>query len=204
MKLYYITGACSLSPHIALRETGLSFDLEQVDSKTKKTKSGADFLKVNPKGYVPALQLDDGQTLTEAAVIVQYIADKKPEAKLLPPAGTTERYRAQEWLNYVATEIHKGVGALFNPKLTDPWKDVLRESVAPKFDYLSKRLEGRSYAFGDGFSVVDGYLFTVLAWPQYVGIDLAKWPVLKSYTDGIAQRPSVQAALKAEGLVKNP
>jgi glutathione S-transferase len=198
MKLYYIPHACSLSPHIALRETGLSFDLEQVDSKTKKTKSGADFLKVNPKGYVPALQLDDGQTLTEAAVIVQYIADKKPEAKLLPPAGTTERYRAQEWLNYIATEIHKGVGALFNPKLTDPWKDVLRESVAPKFDYLSKRLEGRSYAFGDGFSAVDGYLFTILGWPQYVGIDLAKWPVLKSYTDGIAKRPSVQAALKAE------
>jgi glutathione S-transferase len=198
MKLYYIPHACSLSPHIALRETGLSFDLEQVDSKTKKTKSGADFLKVNPKGYVPALQLDDGQTLTEAAVIVQYIADKKPEAKLLPPAGTTERYRAQEWLNYIATEIHKGVGALFNPKLTDDWKDVLRESVAPKFDYLSKRLEGRSYAFGDGFSAVDGYLFTILGWPQYVGIDLAKWPVLKSYTDGIAKRPSVQAALKAE------
>jgi glutathione S-transferase len=198
MKLYYIPHACSLSPHIALREAGLSFDLEQVDSKTKKTKSGADFLKVNPKGYVPALQLDDGQTLTEAAVIVQYIADKKPEAKLLPPAGTTERYRAQEWLNYIATEIHKGVGALFNPKLTDDWKDVLRESVAPKFDYLSKRLEGRSYAFGDGFSAVDGYLFTILGWPQYVGIDLAKWPVLKSYTDGIAKRPSVQAALKAE------
>ena len=202
MKLYFMPGACSLSPHIALRETGLSFDLEQVDSKTKKTKSGADFLKVNPKGYVPALQLDDGQTLTEAAVIVQYIADKKPEAKLLPPAGTTERYRAQEWLNYIATEIHKGVGALFNPKLTDPWKDVLRESVAPKFDYLSKRLEGRSYAFGDGFSAVDGYLFTILGWPQYVGIDLAKWLVLKSYTDGIAKRPSVQAALKAEGLAK--
>ena len=198
MKLYFMPGACSLSPHIALRETGLSFDLEQVDSKTKKTKSGADFLKVNPKGYVPALQLDDGQTLTEAAVIVQYIADKKPEAKLLPPAGTTERYRAQEWLNYIATEIHKGVGALFNPKLTDDWKDVLRESVAPKFDYLSKQLEGRSYAFGDGFSAVDGYLFTILGWPQYVGIDLAKWPVLKSYTDGIAKRPSVQAALKAE------
>lgn len=202
MKLYYFPGACSLSPHIALRESGLSFELEQVDTKTKKTKSGADFLKINPKGYVPALQLDDGQTLTEAAVIVQYIADKKPETKLLPPAGTTERYRAQEWLNYIATEIHKGVGALFNPKLTDPWKDVLRESVAPKFDYLSKRLEGRSYAFGDGFSAVDGYLFTILGWPQYVGIDLAKWPVLKSYADGIAKRPSVQAALKAEGLAK--
>ncbi len=202
MKLYYSPGACSLSPHIALRESGVSFELEQVDLKTKKTKSGADFLKVNPKGYVPVLQLDDGQPLTEAAVIVQYIADKKPEARLLPPAGTSERYRAQEWLNYVATEIHKGVGALFNPKLTDPWKEVLRESVAPKFDYLTKRLEGRSYAFGDGFSAVDGYLFTILGWPQHVGIDLGKWPVLASYSEKIAQRPAVQAALKAEGLVK--
>jgi glutathione S-transferase len=202
MKLYYFPGACSLSPHIALRETGLSFDLEQMDPKTKKTKSGADYLKVNPKGYVPALQLDDGQVLTEAAVIVQYIADKKPEAKLLPPAGGIERYRAQEWLNYIATEIHKGVGALFNPNATDQWKQVLREGVAPKFDFLTKRLEGKSYAFGDGFTVIDGYLFTVLGWTQYVGIDLAKWPVLKSYSDRIAQRPAVQAALKAEGLVK--
>jgi len=202
MKLYYFPGACSLSPHIALRETGLSFDLEQMDPKTKKTKSGADYLKVNPKGYVPALQLDDGQVLTEAAVIVQYIADKKPEAKLLPTAGGIERYRAQEWLNYIATEIHKGVGALFNPNATDQWKQVLREGVAPKFDFLTKRLEGKSYAFGDGFTVIDGYLFTVLGWTQYVGIDLTKWPVLKSYSDRIAQRPAVQAALKAEGLVK--
>jgi glutathione S-transferase len=202
MKLYYIPGACSLSPHIALRESGLAFELEQMDPKTKKTKSGADFLKINPKGYVPVLQLDDGQTLTEAAVILQYIADKKPEAKLLPPAGSFERYRALEWLNYVATELHKGIGALFNPSLTDPWKQILREGLAPKFDFLTKRLEGKSFAFGDGFSAVDCYLFTVLGWPQYVGIDLAKWPVIKSYVDKIAQRPSVQAALKAEGLVK--
>jgi glutathione S-transferase len=201
MKLYYFPGACSLSPHIALRESGLSFELEQMDPKTKKTKSGDDFLKINPKGYVPVLQLDDGRTLTEAAVIVQYIADKKPEAKLLPAAGF-ERYQALEWLNYVATELHKGIGALFNPNLTDPWKQVLRDGLAPKFDYLTKRLEGRSYAFGDGFSAVDCYLFTVLGWPQYVGIDLAKWPVIKSYVDKIAQRPSVQAALKAEGLLK--
>jgi glutathione S-transferase len=202
MKLYYFPGACSLSPHIAFRESGLSFELDRIDPKTKRTASGADFLKVNPKGYVPVLQLDNGETLTEAAVIVQYIADRKPEARLLPFAGGLERYRALEWLNYVATEIHKGIGALFNPKLTDPWKEVLREGIVPKFDYLSKRLEGKSYAFGDGFSVIDGYLFTVLGWPQYVGIDLAKWPVLKSYADKIAQRPAVQAALKAEGLVK--
>lgn len=202
MKLYYLPGACSLSPHIALRESDLSFELEQVDTKAKKTKSGADFLKINPKGYVPVLQLDDGQTLTEAAVIVQYIADKKPEAKLLPPAGGLERYRALEWLNYVATELHKGIGALFNPNLTDPWKQVLRDGLAPKFDFLTKRLEGKSFAFGDGFSAIDGYLFTVLGWPQYVGVDLAKWPVIKGYADKIAQRPSVQAALKAEGLAK--
>lgn len=200
MKLYYLPGACSLSPHIALRESGLSFELEQVDTKAKKTKSGADFLRINPKGYVPVLQLDDGQTLTEAAVIVQYIADKKPEAKLLPPTGGLERYRALEWLNYVATELHKGIGALFNPSLTDPWKQVLRDGLAPKFDFLTRRLEGKSFAFGDGFSAVDGYLFTVLGWPQYVGVDLAKWPVVKDYTDKIAQRPAVQAALKAEGL----
>ena len=202
MKLYYSPAACSLSPHIALRESGVSFELEQVDLKTKKTNSGADFLKVNPKGYVPVLQLDDGQSLTEAAVIVQYIADKKPEAKLLPPAGTSDRYRAQEWLNYVATELHKGIGALFNPNLTDPWKQVLRQGLAPKFDFLTKRLEGKSFAFGDGFSVIDGYLFTVLGWPQHVGLDLSKWPVLTSYSEKIAQRPAVQAALKAEGLVK--
>jgi glutathione S-transferase len=199
MKLYYFPGACSLSPHIALREAGLSFELERMDPKTKKTKSGADYLKINPKGYVPALELDDGQVLTEAAVIVQYIADKKPEAKLLPPAGSLERYRAQEWLNYIATEIHKGVGALFNPQLTDPWKQVLREAVAPKFDFLGKRLEGKSHAFEDRFTVIDGYLFTVLGWTQYIGIDLAKWPALKSYSDRIAQRPAVQAALQAEG-----
>jgi len=202
MKLYYFPGACSLSPHIALRESGLSFELERIDPKTKKTASGADFLKINPKGYVPVLQLDDGQILTEAAVIVQLIADKKPEAKLMPPAGSFERYRAQEWLNYVATELHKGIGALFNPSLTDPWKQVLREGLAPKLDFLTKRLEGKSFAFGDAFSVVDGYLFTVLGWTQYVGIDLAQWPVIKSYADKIAARPAVQAALKAEGLVK--
>jgi glutathione S-transferase len=199
MKLYYFPGACSLSPHIALREAGLSFELERMDPKTKKTKSGADYLKINPKGYVPALELDDGQVLTETAVIVQYIADKKPEARLLPPAGSLERYRAQEWLNYIATEIHKGVGALFNPQLTDPWKQVLRDAVAPKFDFLTKRLEGKSHAIEDRFTVVDGYLFTVLGWTQHVGIDLAKWPVLKAYSDRIAQRPAVQAALTAEG-----
>ena len=202
MKLYYFPGACSLSPHIALREAGLTFDLEKMDPKTKKTETGADFLKVNPKGYVPVLQLDDGQVLTEAAVIVQYISDRKPGAKLLPAAGTMEHYRAQEWLNYIATEIHKGIGGLFNPKATDEWKQVLRDAMVPRFEFLTGKLGGKSYLMGESYTVADGYLFTVLGWTQYVGIDLAKWPVLKAYCDRIAQRPAVQAALKAEGLVK--
>ena len=202
MKLYDFVGAPNPKKvRIYLAEKGIAVPAEPVNIVTGENRA-PEFLKKNPLGGLPVLQLDDGQALTEAAVIVQYVADKKPEAKLLPPAGSFERYRALEWLNYVATELHKGIGALFNPSLTDPWKQVLRDGLAPKFDYLTKRLEGKSFAFGDGFSAVDGYLFTVLGWPQYVGVDLAKWPVIKSYVDKIAQRPSVQAALKAEGLVK--
>ena len=141
MKLYYSPGACSLSPHIALREAGLTFDLERVDLKAKQTKSGDDYRKVNAKGSVPALMLDDGQVLTEGAAIVQYIADKKPEAKLAPPAGSMPRYRLQEWLNYIASEIHKGIGALFNPKATPEWKEQHKEALTPKFEYLAKALE---------------------------------------------------------------
>jgi glutathione S-transferase len=203
MKLFYTPGACSLSPHIALREAGLDFDLEKVDLGTKKTAGGADFKTINPKGYVPALQLDNGEVLTEAAVIVQYIADKAPQKKLMPAAGTPEHYRAQEWLNYIAAEIHKGVSQLFNPKMPDGFKQTVKEAVLPpKFDFLTKALEGRSYLLGESFSVADGYLFTILSWTGHVGIDLGKWPVLKAYSDRVAARPAVQAALKAEGLAK--
>ena len=200
MKLYYSPGACSLSPHIALREAGIAFQAEKVDLATKKTESGADFKAINPKGYVPVLVLDDGQVLTEGPVIVQYIADQKPGAHLAPANGTPARYRLQEWLNYVTAELHKSLGSLFNAKMPKEWQDQVKEGIASRFDFLSKQLAGKTYLAGDGFSVADGYLFTVLGWTKYVGIDLAKWPVLKAYYDRIAQRPAVQAALKAEGL----
>ena len=200
MKLYYSPGACSLSPHIVLREAGYSFDIEKVDLGSKKTESGADYTAVNAKGYVPALKLDDGQVLTEGPVIVQYLADRKPESKLVPANGTAERYKLQEWLNYITAELHKSIGSLFNPKMPEGWQGETRTAIGKKLDYLSRQLEGRSFLTGDSFSVADAYLFTVLGWTKYVGIDLAKWPVLAAYAGRVAQRPAVQAALKAEGL----
>jgi glutathione S-transferase len=201
MKLYFSPGACSLSPHIALREAGLPFELEQVDLATKKTKSGGDLAAVNPKNYVPVLQLDNGELLTEAAVIAQYIADKAAETKLVPAAGTMERYRVQEWLNYVASEVHKGLGQLFNPKMPDDFKKTVKEALLPpRFDFLSKKLDGKTYLTGDTFTAADAYLFTVLNWTGFLGIDLSKWPVLQAYQARVAARPAVQAAMKAEGL----
>jgi len=202
MKLYYMPGACSLSPHIALREAGLSFDLVKVDGKTKKTETGADFNAISPKSYVPLLELDDGQTLSEGAVIVQYIADRKPDAKLAPAAGSPDRYRLQEWLNFIASEVHKGTGPLFNSQLPEAWKTVVLEKLGSRYDYLSKHLEQNQYVMGSAFGVADAYLFTVLNWTNFVGIDLGKWPVLKAYSARIAARPAVQQAMTAEGLLK--
>ncbi len=202
MKLYFAPGACSLSPHIALSEAGLKFDIEQVDLRAKTTKSGGDFRAINPKGQVPTLELDDGQILTEGAAIVQYVADKNPGSKLAPAAGTMERYRLQEWLNSVASEIHKGFSPLFNPKLADDVKQVFKDGLAVKFDHLSKVLEGKSYLMGDNFTVADGYLFTVLRWTAGVKMDVSKWPVLVAYMDRVRARPGVHAALVAEGLAK--
>jgi glutathione S-transferase len=200
MKLYYSPGACSLSPHIALREAGIAFEAEMVDLGSKKTESGADYKAINPKGYVPALRLDDGQLLTEGPAIVQYIADQNPGSKLAPASGTPARYRLQEWLNYITAELHKSVGSLFNAKMPKEWQDQVKEGIAGRFDFLSKQLGGKSYLTGDTFTVADGYLYTVLSWTGHLGIDLGKWPVLKAYVDRVAQRPAVQAALKAEGL----
>jgi glutathione S-transferase len=200
MKLYYSPGACSLSPHIALREAGIAFEAEKVDLGSKKTESGADFKAINPKGYVPALKLDDGQVLTEGPAIVQYIADLKPGSKLAPASGTPARYRLQEWLNYITSELHKSVGSLFNSKMPKEWQDQVKEGIAGRFDFLSKQLEGKTFLTGDTFTVADGYLYTILTWTSHLGIDLAKWPVLKAYVERVAQRPAVQAALKAEGL----
>jgi glutathione S-transferase len=201
MKLYYMPGACSLAPHIALREAGLSFDLEKVE-RSKKTQSGADYLAVNSKGSVPALGLDDGQVLTEAAVIQQYIADKAPAKKLAAAAGTQERYRLQEWLNYIASEIHKGIGQLFNPAMPDDYKNAVKKTLADKqFLYLDKALAGRNYLLGD-FTVADGYLFTVLNWTNFHNIDLSAFPNITAFMKRVAARPAVQDALKAEGLLK--
>jgi len=202
MKLYFSPGACSLSPHICLREAGQKFDLEQVDFATKKTKSGGDFTKVNAKGYVPALQLDSGEVLTEGPVIVQYIADQKPEAGLMPKAGSMERYRAQEWLNFVTSELHKAYGHLFNPGTPDAYKTAVKEKLGTRFDFLSKQLDGKPFLMGSQFSAPDAYLFTVLGWSPHVALSLDKWPALQAYSGRVAGRPNVQAALKAEGLVK--
>jgi glutathione S-transferase len=197
VKLYFVPGACSLSPHIVLRELGLPFDLERVDTKAGKTASGADFRAINPKGYVPTLQLDDGQVLTEGAAIVQYLADGKPDAMLAPPPGTMDRYRLQEWLIYVATEIHKGFSPLFRAQ-SEEAKKALLEALTAKFPYLAGQLAGKQFLMGDRFTVADAYLFTVLNWSKFVGLDLSAWPELRVYHERIAARPSVRAAIAAE------
>ena len=202
MKLYYKSGACSLSPHIVLREAGLSFDLESVDLATKKTDSGGDYLSFNPKGYVPALLLDDGQLLTEGPAIVQYIADLVPEKMLAPAAGSMERYRLMETLNFISSEMHKGFGALFNPKSPEEWKVVVKELLGKRIALIAEQLQGRDYLMGAAFSVADAYLFTVLNWAGFVKLDLSPWPVIATYMARVAARPAVQAALKAEGLLK--
>src|SRR5262245_56258322 len=161
MKLYYVPGACSLAPHIALREAGYQFDLEQVDLAAKKTKSGADYTKINAKGYVPALQLDNGEVLTEAPVILQYIADQRPESGLVPKAGSMERYRTQEWLNFVTSELHKGFGILFNPALPENARPVVVDKLGSRLDFLAKQLDGKPYLAGDKFTAADAYAFTV-------------------------------------------
>ncbi|MBM3525495.1 MAG: glutathione transferase GstA, partial [Alphaproteobacteria bacterium] len=201
MKLYYSPGACSLSPHIILREAGLAFDVEKVDLKAKKTEKGADFTTINAKGQVPTLQLDSGEILTEGPVIVQYIADQKPGAGLAGAAGTMERYRVQEWLNHITSELHKGFSPLFRPNTPDAYKDIAKANLAAKFDGLEKHLAGRQYLMGDKFTVADAYLFTVVGWTKFVGVDLAKWPKLAAYHARVAARPKVQEALKAEGLL---
>jgi len=201
MKLYFMPAACSLAPHIALREAGLQFDLERVD-QGKKTRSGEDYLSVNPKGSVPAFRLDDGQVLTEAAVIQQYIADRVPAKKLAPAAGTPERYRLQEWLNYIASEVHKGIGQLFNPAMPNEYKDAVKKALASsQLPYLEKALAGRDYLMGE-FTVADGYLFTVLNWTNLHKIDLSAFPNISAFMKRIAARPAVQEAMKAEGLLK--
>ena len=202
VKLYFSPGACSLSPHIVLRESGLPFELEQVNLQAKKLKSGGDFLEVNPKGQVPVLKLDSGDILTEGPAIVQYIADQKPESGLAPKAGTIQRYHVQEWLNFITSELHKSFTPLFRPNTPDEYVKISKENLANRFGFLDKELGKRQYLMGDKFTVPDAYAFTVVGWSKYKDIDLSRWPNLKGYMDRVGARPKVQEAMKAEGLIK--
>jgi glutathione S-transferase len=199
MKLYYAPDTCSLSPHIVLRELDLPFTLVRVDNRTKRTADGSDFLAINPKGYVAALECGDGQVLTEGPAIVQYLADLKPESGLAPPNGTWARSRLQEWLNFISTEIHGAFGPLFNRDLPAAARLWWQARLEKRLDYTARELEARRYLVEDRFGVADAYLYTVLRWAVFFDIDLARWPALAAYMARVAQRPSVRAALAAEG-----
>lgn len=200
MKLYYSPAACSLSPNIVAHELGIDLQLIKVDLKSKKTENGEDYLTINKKGYVPCLQLDNGQTLTEGPAIVQYLADLKPEKGLAPVPSSFERYRLQEALNFITSELHKGLGGLFNPAYDDAARKIMIDRIDLRLKTLAADLTGKDYLLGAQFSVADAYLFTVLNWGQWVKVDMNDYPVLAAYLKRIAARPAVQAALKAEGM----
>ena len=200
MKLYYSPGACSLAPHIAMREAGIPVDLKKVDLKAKQY-DGGDYKQVNPKGYVPAVETPAG-VLTEAPVILQYIADQKPESGLAPKPGDAARYKMQEMLNFITSEMHKGMGNFFNPAMNDGWRQAVTDRLGVRLDWLAKQLEGKQYLMGDKFTVADAYLFTILNWAGPSKFDLSKWPAIVEYHKRVAARPKVQEAMKAEGLVK--
>jgi glutathione S-transferase len=202
MKLYYSPGACSLSPHIALREAGLPFELVLASTKTHKLKDGTDYYGINSKGYVPLLELNDGQRLSEGPAIVQYIADQAPAKKLAPAAGTMERYRLMEWLNFITTELHKGFSPLFNPAMPEDGKALSRAKLRSRFEWLNGELAGKQYLMGDQFTVADGYLFTVSNWAKPTNVELEDLANIVAYRGRVAARPAVQAALEAEGLKK--
>ena len=198
MKLYFSPGACSLSPHIVLRELGLPAELVKVDLAAKTYDGDKDFRAINPKGYVPVLQLDDGSVLTEGPAIVQYLADQKPGAGLAPVNGSLERYRLQEWLNFISTELHKQFSPLFNPQFSEEVKEVQRQRLYGRFDYLAQTLGEQDFLMGTHFSVADAYLFTVLSWSGHVKLDLSRWPALQAYLERVSQRAAVAATLAAE------
>jgi len=203
MKLYYAPGACSLSPHIALIESGLPFSIEKVDIRTSRTEVGEDYAAINARGYVPALRLDSGDVLTEGAAIVQFIADRAPASGLAPQAGTLERARLQEALNFVASELHKAFSPLFRPGTDEQGKHDARKAVALRLGQVEAMLsDGRLHMLGERFSVADGYLFTVVNWSGHAGIALDPWPKLQAFMARMAQRPSVRQAMAAEGLLQ--
>ena len=203
MKLYYSPGACSLAPHIALHEAGVPFTPVKVDLRTHQLADGTDYYTINPKGYVPLLELDNGERLSEVAVILQYIADRKP-GTLAPAFGTFERYRLMEWLNFIATEVHKQYGPLFYPDTPEATKEKQRATLAKRFDLIAPTLAKQPYLTGESFTIADAYLFTVVRWAGVVKFDLSRWPALQQFQKRVAERPNVHAALKTEGLVKDP
>jgi glutathione S-transferase len=202
MKLYYSPGACSLSPHIALHEAGLAFTPVLASTKSHKLQDGTDYYGINPLGYVPLLELDDGTRLREGPAIVQYIADQVPAKNLAPANGTLQRYRLQEWLTFIGTELHKGFSPLFNPATPEEYKTIVRNKLAERLKWVDGQLDGKQYLMGDQFTVADGYLFTVTNWAPAVGVDISPYAHLNAYRARVAARPAVQAAMKAEGLLK--
>ena len=202
MKLYYSPGACSLSPHIALHEAGIACEAIQASTKTHQLQDGSDYYAINPLGYVPLLVLDDGTQLREGPAIVQYIADLVPTKNLAPANGTMARYRLQEWLNFISTEVHKGFSPLFNPRMPEEAKALAKEKLASRYEWLNGQLEGKEWLAGEHFSVADGYLFTVTNWAKPTGLDLSPYPNVQAWHARVAARPAVQAAMKAEGLLK--
>lgn len=202
MKLYYTPGACSLAPHIVLCELGLPHTLEKVDLAGHRTASGADFYSINPKGYVPTLELGEGQRLTEVAAILQYLAELKPAAGLLPAVGTLERAHVLEWLTFISSEIHKSLGALFNPAIGAEWKAAVLANVDRRLGFVDQALSGHDYLCGNQFCIADAYLFTIVSWTGFMHIDLAPWPALAAFQQRVAARPAVQQAMQAEGLLK--
>ena len=202
MKLYYAPGVCSLAPHIALREAGLPFELDKVDTDKKLTASGLDYLAINPNGYVPAFEIEPGFILNEGPAIMQYIADRAPESKLAPPPGSKERYQLQSWLNFITSEIHKSFSPLFKPGMPAEAKTMFKEQLAQRFDHVEQHLSRHDYLLDSGFSIADAYLFVTTGWSGFVGIDLKRWPAIVAFRERVQARKSVQEAMRAEGLIK--
>jgi glutathione S-transferase len=204
MKLYYVPGACSLSCHISLREAGLKFDLDKIDVHTRRTGAGKDYFAINPKGYVPALKIDDKTLLTECSAILQFIADQTPTTSLAPAPASMDRYRLQEWLSFVSSELHSGFSALFDPDTPAAYRTIAIRRLTTRFDLLEQHLSAVPYLMGDRFTVADAYCYTVLGWARIQKLSLSPWKSVLTYLSRIAERPHVQAALMAEGLVDRP
>lgn len=202
MKLYYFSGACSLASNIALREAGLKFELVKVDHRTKRTADGLDFSEVNPKRYVPALRLDNGEVLTENIAVLLYIADRNPASQLAPTAGTLERYRLLEWLAFISSEVHKNFSPLSSDEVPEEAKKYARKLLGVRLDYLNRAIGERAFLSGEPFTVADAYLFTVLRWGRYMNVDLGQWAPLQRYVERVSGRPQVIEALKSEGLLR--